>query len=147
MRLRGISTLEAGNAFLPEFLREFNHRFGVEPASPEDAHRSLSKHENLKRIFSRRETRVLSKDLTFQYQGTLYMLITKTPNRLKHASVEVIHAKNELMRVEYNGVELQFRKWSEMEYERPQIRDSKEMEVEQLGIRKPTKPGKYHPWR
>jgi len=147
MRLRGINSMEAGNAFLPDFLRQFNNRFGVQPASSEDAHRELGKYEDLKRTFSRRETRVLSKDLTFQYQGTLYMIDTKTPNRLKHASVAVIHGKNEPMQVEHNGVELQYKKWSETIYERPQIRDSKEMEVVQFGVRKSTKPGKYHPWR
>jgi len=33
MRLRGISSLEAGNAYLPEFINDFNRRFGVEPIS------------------------------------------------------------------------------------------------------------------
>lgn len=147
MRLRGINTMDAGNAFLPEFLRQFNNRFGVQPASEENAHRALDNHENLKRIFSRKETRMLSKNLTFQYQGMLYMIETKSPNRLKHASVTVIHAENEPMRVEHNGIELQYKKWSEIVYERPQIRDSKEMEVMQFGVRKPTKPGKHHRWR
>jgi len=147
MRLRGISNMDAGNAFLPEFLGQFNNRFGVNPANPEDAHRPLSSHENLKRIFSKQETRVLSKDLTFQYRGILYMINTKTPNRLKHACVAVIHEKNEPMRIEYKGVELQYKKWSETTYERPQVCDSKEMEVARLGIKKPAKPAKYHPWR
>lgn len=147
MRLRGISTMEAGNAFLPEFLEQFNSRFGVQPASSEDAHRPLNVHEDLKRIFSKKETRVISKDLTFQYQGTLYMIDTKTPNRLKHASVAVIHMKDEPMRVEYNGLVLQYRKWSETVYEKPPIRNSKEMETAQMSYRKPPKPGKHHPWR
>jgi len=147
MRLRGISTMEAANAFLPEYLGQFNNRFSVQPANPEDAHRSLSDHEDLKRIFSKRETRVLSKNLTFQYQGALYMIDTKTPNRLRHASVAIIHMRDEPMYVEHNGVRLQYRKWSEIAYEKPQIRDSKEMEVAQLGCQKPSKPGKHHPWR
>jgi hypothetical protein len=41
MRLRGISTMEEGNAFLPGFLADFNKRFRVEAATPEDAHRPL----------------------------------------------------------------------------------------------------------
>lgn len=144
MRLRGISTMEEGNKFLPQFLEQFNGRFGVNPASPEDAHRLLNSHENLKRIFGRHETRILSKDLTFQYQGTLYLIDTTTPNRLKHASVAIVHMKDEPMRVEYKGVELRYKKWSEMAYEKPAVLNSKEMETIQLGRRKP---GKHHPWR
>jgi hypothetical protein len=147
MRLHGINDMEAGNAFLPKFLSQFNSRFGVQAANPEDAHRPLSSHENLKRIFGRHETRVLSKDLTFQYHGTLYMIDTKTPNRMKHASVAIIHMKDEPMLVEYNGTKLLYKKWSETAYEKPQICNSKEMEVTRLGCQKATRPRRHHPWR
>jgi len=40
MRLRGISSREAGNAYLPEFIADFNQRFGVQPISQHDAHRA-----------------------------------------------------------------------------------------------------------
>ena len=39
MRLRGISDMAAGNAYLPEFMADFNRRFAAAPRSPEDAHR------------------------------------------------------------------------------------------------------------
>ena len=41
MRLRGISDMAAGNAYLPEFMADFNRRFAVAPRNPEDAHRAL----------------------------------------------------------------------------------------------------------
>src|SRR5206468_1920110 len=34
LRLRGIATLEAANAYLPEFLADFQRRFPTPPASP-----------------------------------------------------------------------------------------------------------------
>ena len=102
MRLRGISSIEEGNRFLPEFLKEMNLRFGIEAANPEDAHRSLRKRDDLDRIFARREARKLSKNLTFQHRGILYLIQTKTPNRLKHATVEVV-CKGEEIEVEYEG--------------------------------------------
>ena len=43
LRLRGISTLEAANAYLPEFIAAYNERFAVVPRSSESAHRPLSK--------------------------------------------------------------------------------------------------------
>jgi hypothetical protein len=40
LRLAGVSTIEAGNAFLPAFLASYNARFGKVAKSDQDAHRS-----------------------------------------------------------------------------------------------------------
>jgi len=52
LRLRGISDMQAGNAYLPEFREDYNRRFGVAPRSTHNAHRPLLKSENLDLIFS-----------------------------------------------------------------------------------------------
>ena len=104
MRLRGISNIEESNAFLSEFIEEMNHRFEKEPFNSEDAHRPLRTDDNLKRIFARKDQRKLSKDLTFQHQGTLYPIQTKSPNRMRHAHVEVIWREGEAIEVEYQGI-------------------------------------------
>ena len=57
MRLRGISDLQAGNAYLPEFREDYNRRFGVLPRSQHDAHRPLLTQENLAQIFTHQEVR------------------------------------------------------------------------------------------
>jgi hypothetical protein len=145
MKLRGISTIEEANQFLPEFLRDFNKRFGKEARNPEDAHRRMRDEDDLTRIFSHKDTRKLSKDLIFQHHGTSYLIETKTPNRLKYATVQVIWKKEGPIEVEYNGVKLHYKKWSEAIYEQPQICDSKE--ISSWVDRKLTKPGRYHPWR
>lgn len=147
MRLQGICTMEEGNKFLPEFLRGFNKRFGVEAANPEDAHRPLRKQDDLKRLFSWKEKRTLSKDLTFQYKGTLYMVETKSPNRLRGAAVEVLWRKGEEIEVEYNGIKLSFKKWAETVYEQPAICDSKAIAAMGWANKKITRPAKHHPWR
>ena len=41
LRLREISTLEAANAYAPEFVEDFNARFAKEPLSDHDAHRPV----------------------------------------------------------------------------------------------------------
>ena len=41
MRLRGIDGMEAGNAYLGEFMADFNRRFAVAPRNPQDAHREV----------------------------------------------------------------------------------------------------------
>jgi hypothetical protein len=47
MRLRGIDTIEAANAYTPEFIADFNTRFGKPSRNPKDMHRPLAEHENL----------------------------------------------------------------------------------------------------
>ena len=42
LRLQRISTAERANAFAPEFMADFNRRFSLPPANPEDAHRPLT---------------------------------------------------------------------------------------------------------
>ena len=52
LRLRGISTWEAGNAYLPEFIMDFNRRFAVQPRSDNDAHRPLTDQDDLDQILT-----------------------------------------------------------------------------------------------
>ena len=72
--LRGISTIEDGNAFLPSFRQDFNRRFGREPQSPHDAHRPVRDDEDLDRIFTLQEERKLSRNLTLNYKRVIYRI-------------------------------------------------------------------------
>ena len=70
MRLRGIDGMEAGNAFLPAFMADFNRRFAVEPLCPADAHRPvLHGAAELDLILSLHSTRKVSRSLTIQCRG------------------------------------------------------------------------------
>lgn len=84
MRLRGISTMEAANAFMPAFIADYNARFGKPPRNEHDAHRGLRAEECLDLIFTWREPRCVSKSLTLQYDKTLYLL-KETPDSRKLA--------------------------------------------------------------
>lgn len=68
MRLRAINNIQQANCYLPEFIEEFNAKFSVEPKSPVDAHRVPGKRDDLDRILTIREQRVLSKNLTLSYK-------------------------------------------------------------------------------
>ena len=74
LRLRGISDIAAANAFAPEFVADYNRRFARTPRSEHDAHRPLRRSENLARVFSWQETRIVSKSLTLNYKRVLYVL-------------------------------------------------------------------------
>jgi len=75
MRLRGISSINAANQFLPEFIQDYNRRFAVPPQHPLDAHREVL-HDNteLNQILSLHHTRILSKNLTCQFKRRQYQL-------------------------------------------------------------------------
>ena len=74
LRLRSISTLEAGNAYLPQFRADYNQRFGREPLSPHDAHRPLRDDQDLDLIFTWQEERKLSRNLTISYKRVMYLV-------------------------------------------------------------------------
>ncbi len=71
--MHGISDMQAGNAYLPEFLEDFNRRFAVVPRSNHDAHRPLLKIDHLDVILIHQETRTISKNLTVQFKHVVYL--------------------------------------------------------------------------
>ena len=91
LRLRNISSIAAGNAYAPEFMADYNQRFGVEPASAEDAHLPVRHDkERLKRILSVHSERKLSKNLEFHLDRCCYQITTETTGyRLRHKIVTV----------------------------------------------------------
>jgi hypothetical protein len=74
LRLRGISTMEEGNAFLPGYMEDYNHRFGRAPRNAHDAHRPLQDGEDLTQIFSWQEGRTLSHNLTVHFKRRTYLV-------------------------------------------------------------------------
>jgi hypothetical protein len=68
LRLANVSDICAGNAFLPAFMTQFNERFSIPSASPEDLHRPLSiTAEKLTDILCHREQRYVGSQLTLSY--------------------------------------------------------------------------------
>lgn len=79
MRLLGISTMAAGNAYVPCSMADFNRRFAKPPRNDFDTHRAVRGDENLELIFTVREPRRVTHSLTLQYDKNLYLL-TDTPD-------------------------------------------------------------------
>jgi transposase len=141
LRLRGISDMAAGNAYLLEFGADFNRRFGAAPRSTHDAHRPLLKSENLALICSRQETRTLSKNLTLQAHGVIYQIQTTRPSyALRQAQVTVCEDAAGEVTILYQNRPLAYTL-----YHRPvrqaEIVDSKSLD-RQLSL-----PPADHPWR
>lgn len=146
MRLKKISTMEEANAFLPEFIEEYNRMFKKEPKNGEDAHRSLRAEDDLERLFAHRVVRKLSKSLSFQYEGTIYQLRPTSPNRFRSTHVNVFKRRGKPILVESQGEVQPYVRWEEVPYEQPKILDRKELEAYWPDHTK-KKPSKHHPWR
>ena len=109
MRLLGISSIKAGNHYLPKFIQWFNDTYAKQPKLPTNVHRPLTTQENLNEIFTKRETRILSKNLTCQYQHILYQIQTKRPSyALRKATVEIREDMQGTITIWYKGKQLDY---------------------------------------
>ncbi len=144
MRLEGISSMEDGNIYLEEYMKKYNQKFGREPLKKEDAHRAVNFSKNLDDIMAVQESRKLSKELSFQYDGVIYQIKTTKPlHSMKHASVTVIDYGFGKIEVDYRGQRLDYSPWHEIPAQ-GRIVDNKALHWVNKKI---CKPKKHHPWR
>lgn len=154
LRLQGIDTIDAANAFLPTFLDPYNARFAVAPQNPTDAHRPLLHDpEALDLILSRHYTRTLSKNLTCQFRNREYQVQTEGQGyRLRGAQVTCCEAFDGQVTLLHNGQPLSYRVLAEGEPPIP-LDDEKSLHhtVDQAKTqqqqRRRYKPAPDHPWR
>jgi transposase len=153
LRLRSISTVEAANAYLPEFIEDFNSRFSVSPRSLEDAHRRPGKTEELDRILTLVERRTLSKNLTLSYNNVIYQINSKrAAYTMRGAHVEVRETSTGEISIEYKGKALSYSLYREQEQRQAQVTPSKLIDQAlsrpaRRGKRKTYHPPMTHPWK
>jgi hypothetical protein len=115
MRLAGIATIEAANAFLPGFLVDHNRRFAKEPISPSDAHRPVPQEMVLEDIFTWKEERTLTRNLTLQYDKILFLL---EPNAitlsLARQKVQVYDYPDGRLAIRHQGIDLPYRTYDKL---------------------------------
>ena len=155
LRLADIHTLEAANALLPRFIEHYNARFAKPPKNQQDAHRTLELDaQTLINVTSEQHTRVLSKSLSCQYRGRLYVIQTNgTPAYHLHgaritvcddgldSSIVLLHKNHSLLYRVFARHDLP-----------PRVADDKTVDthVEQAKQRQrqqPYKPHAHHPWK
>jgi hypothetical protein len=110
LRLAGISTIAAANAWLPGFIDSYNARFGRQPANAKDLHRPLTAADNLDEILAWREPRTVTLNLTLQYDQMMLMLEpTPFARGLVRKKVEVVNYPDGRFAVQFDGTSLPFR--------------------------------------
>jgi transposase len=109
LRLREIGTLAQANAFLPAFRSDFNRRFAVQAREAQDAHRPLRLTDDLTRILALRELRTLSKNLTLNYNRTVYQIHTgRATYAMRQAQVEMRERYDGTLQILYKGKPLDY---------------------------------------
>jgi hypothetical protein len=130
LRLAGIASIEAGNAFLPAFMADFNRRFAKTPFSDKDLHRPLTEPDELDDVFAWREERTVSRSLTLQYDQVLFIL---EPNEitlsLARQKVQVYDYPDGRFAIKHKGLELPYRTFDR----RQQVDQAAVVENKRLG--------------
>jgi hypothetical protein len=115
LRLAGVATVEAANAFLPGFIADYNTRFGKEPHRPEDLHRPLSAAHDLDEIMAVREERTVSTSLTLRYDKMLILLEPGEVTRpLARQRVTVVNYPDGRFAIRHKGRDLPFRMFDKL---------------------------------
>jgi transposase len=111
LRLEGIATLAAANAYLPGFVARFNERFAVVPARSEDLHRPLERTSaQLDTILAWREQRYVTQQLALSYDSKR-IILDETPLSVGLAGqyVETYEFPDGRLEVRWKGVALAYR--------------------------------------
>jgi hypothetical protein len=112
LRLRGISTKEAANAYAPSFIADFNRRFAKPARSDHNAHRAVREDEDLRQILAHRVARKVSNALTVQYDRVMYLLQDTAANRrLIHEYIEVVEYLDGAIEIQAAGRVLPYREY------------------------------------
>ena len=120
LRLAGISSIEAANAWLPGFVASHNARFGREPANAKDLHRKLTAADDLDEILAWREERTVTQNLTLHYDRMM-LILEPTPlaRGLVRRKVEVVNYPDGRFAVQFNGRPLPFRTFDKIQTVQP----------------------------
>ena len=136
MRLADVSTLEAANRFLEDYLPIYNQRFSVQPAQPADLHRPRPASRELDWSLCIKTTRCLRRDWTVAHHRHLYQVQTNV--RATHVQVE--ERVDGTMRMTHHGRPLDFHAIT--------ARPVKAAAVKPVPrARQPVTPRPDHPWR
>src|SRR3954466_6278652 len=115
LRLAGIGTIEAANAFPPGFVADYNARFAKEPRLAEDLHRPAPDAADLDEIMAVREERSVSASLTLRYDKMLILLEpTDAARGLARKRVTVHEFPDGRLAIRHKGRDLPYRTFDKL---------------------------------
>ncbi|NKE73834.1 ISNCY family transposase [Candidatus Manganitrophus noduliformans] len=136
MRLAGISSIEAANRFLLEYLPIYNRRFSVKPAQEANLHRPRPGLRVLDQILCIKTERTLRRDFTVAHDRKLYQI----EDNLRAQRVTVEERLDGSMRITHQERRLRYRQIT--------TRPLRAHETPKSPSQRPrTKPSPQHPWK
>lgn len=111
-KLRGIEDITTANENIEEFINEFNEEFAVKPFNEEDAHVPLPAgivEEDIRRICSPWERRILSKQLTCSYKNLILQIQGGSRHVLRGKEVKIVEYDSGELEVIYEDKLLSFK--------------------------------------
>jgi transposase len=141
LKLAGITTLAAANAFLEKFLEDYNERFSQPPASGINVHRHVPPGLRLAEVLCPQEQRVVGEDWCVRYENRI-LQIAKRHEALALAGRKILvlsRADGTLKLVRGDKVLV----WQEVATRPTQPTPRKPIRYTQT----PWRPGPDHPWK
>jgi hypothetical protein len=151
MRLKGINNPDQANAFLPNFISDFNQRFEKPAKNKEDAHRKiLHTSREVELILSRHSKRKASNELEISYEKTIYQIQGKR-HRLKQQQITVCDLFGKEIVLLCEGEEIPYKRFNESRpcscpEDEKTLNKRVDLAIERQG-RGAHKPKADHPWR
>jgi hypothetical protein len=147
LRLEGIGDLAAANAYLAQtFWPEHNARFTVAAALGADVHRPAPPGEELARVLSVQETRVVANDYCVRWANRFFQLEGSDANLgLRGQKILVRQKLDRVIELEFRGRRLRWRELTTRpaQPQRPQL-----TLVQRVAAHRASRvPGPAHPWR
>ncbi len=130
MRLAGIATIAAANAFLPSYVERHNRRFARPAFDSRDLRRPLAPHDDLGAVMVWRELRTITAALTLHYKKAMLIL---EPNEISAAlarkQVTVCEFPDGKVEIQHEGHVLPYRLFDKMR----QVNQAAVVDNKQLG--------------
>jgi transposase len=109
LRLADVSTIDAANVFLIDYLPKHNKKFAVHPASNTDNHKPLQlSSDALDTALSFKHQRKVRKDYSISFEGDKFDLYTHNPMPyIKGESIDVLKLLNKSIIIQFQGKDIQ----------------------------------------
>lgn len=114
LKASNITTIEAANAYLPEYIKRHNNRFAIKLTGrlegTQTAFRKLDKHADINRILSTMEQRKVLNGGVVSFAGDQYCMMNKSGSKLLlpiDTPVEVIKTLDDRLLISHEGIDYQ----------------------------------------
>lgn len=147
LRLAGISTMGAANEFLwKSYIPDHNRRYSVEPANGMDAHRALLKGQDLSRILSIRDPRVVAQDFTVRWKNEYFQIEKEQRVHVRpKVEVKVEQRLDGTVHLRFQDQYLNFKRLEKRPYRA--YHEGRTVKYLCDRVQRPQAPAMSHPWK